>query len=465
MTINLPRWPGATDRTGTALWFALSAILLGHTLQMSNGHQDDGAMKVLTAAIAAALVGVAMPAIPALRRWGDRPLLALLGLGLVWQFGQLMSTLPAIYRHFRSLATMMPFFIGVSAAAVLSGMGLAERPLLERARMPLLLLIHFALGVWLIKVSPSPIIDVDTMQRQSVEALAKGLNPYTLTFPNPYTDARFFGEKLVKDGRILLGFPYPPLSLLLAMPGQLLLGDYRYGQLVAITGAGALMAYSRPGRVAPAAAALFLFTPRVFFVLEQGWTDPFLVLMLALTAFAALRRPRWVPWVFGLFLALKQYSVFALLLIWLLPPRPWRWSEFGRSALKAGALALIITLPLALWNLQAFMNDLILNQLGVPFRPDALTFLAWRGTPPDQRVSMLSLAALGVTVVLAAVRSPRTAAGFAGAMAVLYFLYFSLGSHAFCNQYFFVLGALCCAVATSEPAEAALAAPLARGPD
>ena len=47
---------------------------------------------------------------------------------------------------------------------------------------------------------------------------------------------------------------------------------------------------------------------------------------------------------------------------------------------------------------------------------------------------------------------PRTPAGFAGGVALVYFAFFAFNKQAFENYYFFVIGALCCAVAlTPEP--------------
>src|SRR6185437_5553968 len=114
-------------------------------------------------------------------------------------------------------------------------------------------------------------------------------NPYAITFPVTYDDpARIYAAGTFANGRLQFGYPYPPWSLLLVLPGYLL-GDFRYAHLLATTLAGALIALSRPGRIATAAAALFLFTPRGFFVLEAGWTEPMAVLMLAALVFAACR--------------------------------------------------------------------------------------------------------------------------------------------------------------------------------
>src|SRR5262249_5442932 len=183
-----------------------------------------------------------------------------------------------------------------------------------------------------------PQIDVFLFQRDSIAALLHGENPYAITFPDIYRSSPFFyGPGLSVGGRLAFGFPYPPLSLFLAMPGQILAGDFRYSQLAAMTLSGGLMAYSRPSPVASAAGAVFLFTPRMFFVLEESWTEPFVVLLLALIVFLASRAPKLVPYAFGLFLAVKQYLVIVIPLLVLLLPRPVERRELRGWIAKAAA--------------------------------------------------------------------------------------------------------------------------------
>src|SRR3712207_4124258 len=116
---------------------------------------------------------------------------------------------------------------------------------------------------------------------------------------------------MVAIGRFPLGLCYPPLSVLLSAAGEWVGGDVRYAQLGAMTLTGLCLATVRRGPVAPLAAALFLFTPRNLFVLEQSWTEPFVVMCLAATVWCAARHPRTAPYVLGLFLAVKQYAVLA----------------------------------------------------------------------------------------------------------------------------------------------------------
>jgi 4-amino-4-deoxy-L-arabinose transferase-like glycosyltransferase len=51
---------------------------------------------------------------------------------------------------------------------------------------------------------------------------------------------------------------------------------------------------------------------------------------------------------------------------------------------------------------------------------------------------------------------PRSAGGFALAVAIVYFVFFAFNKQAFVQYYYFVIGALCCALAVWEtlPAQA-----------
>jgi hypothetical protein len=448
----------STDRPFQALFFALAVGLLGQTLATSNGHQNDLAMRELSITLVLALVGLCLPDVSRfskLTRVAERATLAVVALGLAWQFAMLMHNAPGIYLQPRTGWQTLWFLLGLSSAAVLAGAGLSDSPLLGKYRMPVVLIIHFLLGCWLISASPRPVIDVDLIQRESVSALLDWKNPYELTFQNIYGSTAFFGSNIADAQRINVGFPYPPLSLLLAFPGQALLGDYRYGQLASMTCAGALMAYSRPGKLSAAIATLFLFTPRVFFVLEQGWTDPFLVLLASGTVFAAIRRPAWVPWLFGLLVVVKQYAVLALGFSWVLQ-RPFEWRAFAQKALKAAAIGAGVTLPFFLWNPKAFFFSVGGAHGDTPFRPDALTFPAWLWTAADQqqRWSSVGTIALSIAFGLAAWRTARTPSGFAAAMAIVFFGFFSFGGHAFCNHYYSILGLLALAAATATNVQA-----------
>ena len=57
-------------------------------------------------------------------------------------------------------------------------------------------------------------------------------------------------------------------------------------------------------------------------------------------------------------------------------------------------------------------------------------------------------------------RAPRTPAGFALAVALTFLVFFAFNKQAFVNYYFFLVGALCCALAAAGPEPDARATPL-----
>jgi 4-amino-4-deoxy-L-arabinose transferase-like glycosyltransferase len=282
--------------------------------------------------------------------------------------------------------------------------------------------------------------------------LLAGKNPYTLTFPNIYGDSSaFYGPGMSVDNRLQFGFPYPPLSLLLAVPGAILGGDFRYSQLIALAAGGALIALARGGRMGLAAAALYMFSPRGFFVLEQGWTEPYVVALLALVVFCACRFRAGLGVALGLLLASKQYMILALALVPLLQPlgpnrRPrWRW--IAALAIPAIAVATIVTMPLALWDLPAFIHSVVALQFHQPFRADALSFLAaFAYVTGGHLPGGCGFVAATLATLLALRRCRCTPAGFSAATAFVFFSFFAFNKQAFCNYYSFVVGALCVAL-------------------
>lgn len=426
-----------------------AAIVLGSALQLSNGFQHAAALGLVSLAIVLTLVAAVVSRPPSWARH-DRALVSGLGAaGLLLQCGWLLTELPGFYVR-ADPGSLRQFQAGVVGLSLL---GLAA---IGKRRVALvacgLVAVHAALGAWVIQHSPDPAIDVHIFQKYAVAALWRGENPYSLTFPDIYNNGAFYGEGLSVNGRLQFGFPYFPLSLLAALPGQWLGHDPRYSQLVAIEGAALLMAFARRQGVGLIAAAIYLTTPRNFFVLEQSWTEPFVVLGAAAVMFAASRRSALVPWLFGAFVAIKQYLVFALPAAVLLARRADGLRGVLRVLLKGAVVGAAITLPFVLWNPRAFTWSVVTLQFYQPFRPDALSYLAWwagLGHQPPSTAIPFGLAALASGI--AVWRLPRTAAGFSATLALTFFVFFALNKQAFANYYFFVIGTLLTTVAAWDP--------------
>lgn len=387
------------------------------------------------------------------------------------------------------LAAMWPYYTGVLIAGLLAGASLLAGPRLRRVCVPLLLATHVAVGVWMIRHAPQPFIDVYHFQQEASAALKEGKNPYAVAMPDIYAgtekekDRTVYGQGLSHAGKLSFGFPYTPLSLLLAFAGWLAAGDHRYAQLAAMTLAGGLVSYTRmdgirgsPARIAAAAGALLLFTPRAFFILGRGWTEPFVVCSLAATIFAAVRRPSpsttlpgstkgggrapvALPILLGLFLATKQYLIFVAPAVYLLTPAPPTWRRFATFFLQSVAVAALVTAPLALWDVNAFFHSIGTVQKIAPFRDDALSFLVWIHHLTGVKLGVgLAFAATAVASAFAVCRCPRSPAGFAAAITLIYLPLIALNKQAFANYYYFVIGAFWCAVAAAEPTRNSVAA-------
>jgi hypothetical protein len=300
-----------------------------------------------------------------------------------------------------------------------------------------------------------PDIDVFMFQQAGSEALVQGRNPYEVRFPSVYPyGTPFYGRQVVdRNNQLLYGFPYPPLSLLLVVPGFFFGGDIRFAHVVAVALTAVLMVAACPGRWAALVASLFLLTPRVFFVIEQSWTEPLLAFMFSLVMFCALRWRRGLPYALGLFFATKQYTVIAVPLVWLLTTGPNGWRQFRIILTKAAAVVVAVCLPFVVWNPVAFVRDVVVFQFLQPFRGDALSYLAWiKNQYPGFRVrAWTPFVGVIPAIPFSIWRCGRTPAGFAAATTVVFLLFFAFNKQAFCNYYYFEIATACWAAVAAGP--------------
>jgi hypothetical protein len=442
-------------------FIALGAILLGHALQIRDGFYDPIALRWVLLATAFVLAGAVRSAGPS----ASEPLTAGVLMAGVLSNLLALATMPiGMYLARPEPADHPPFLAGLAAATVFAILIAYDSARARRAWFPALLLTYGALGVWLIHASPRPHIDVMTVFRGALQALRHFESPYSITFPNIYADEALYGTGLVVNGRVQFGFPYPPLSLLMAVPAYLAGVDIRYAELAALVAGAAWIGYCARGRIAPLAAAVLLFTPRTFFVLEQAWTESLVICWAGLTVFAATRAAvapgatrsgtRLRAAALGLLVAVKQHLVFALLLTRFLR-RPDEGERTARRILLgACAVAALVTLPFAAWDAAGVWRSVVMLQLHEPFRADSLSVLSqlvrqgWQPTPTALIVA--PLAALGAGLGLTWWRLPRTPAGFALGLGLTFLLLFLFSKKAFCNYYFLVIALLMAGVASAS---------------
>ena len=276
----------------------------------------------------------------------------------------------------------------------------------------------------------------------------RGRNPSAMTYPDIYHSTlpghqQVYGNRTGREPSPAIWIPVSAERLILSTLGYAVAGDHRYAQVVALALAGLFLSLSGRGYLPTLAMALLLFTPRAFFVIAQAWTEPFLVMFMAATICCAVRQSRWLPISLGLLLATKQYLIFALPLSFFLLGPDWTWRRWFNLLWKAAIVAAIVILPFALWNFHAFWKSTVTVQQIAPFRWDSLSYIVWWGfhghgeqvKQPDYAL-LPSIVAAVLAIMLALWRAPRTAAGFAAALALLSSGFFALNKQAFCNYYF-----------------------------
>jgi hypothetical protein len=426
--------------------------MLALTLGVGNGHLDPAGFVLMVAALVLAALGISSTA-AGIAAYDEAQVVNILGLGIALGFIVHVVRSPGSNLENAAGLAKAPFLLGLAGVGTLVAGAVWRPERWQRVRLPALIAIHVLLGVWLIRHCPRPQIDVFTVHKEAVDALLKGINPYAITFTDIYgANSPFYVSGMVIGGKVQAGYPYPPLNLLFATIAEGVAGDFRYGELAAMAITGGLIAKAGRTRVGFLTAALFLFAPRTYFMLEQGWTDSYVSMFLALVLFCACRWPRALPVALGLFLGSKQYTVLVIPLFPLLVPDRQQWRS---TAIKAALVAAVVVLPGMLWDLQAYWVSLYRAQFRQPFRTDSLSVPAAIAYVTSWRLpSMLGFVAAAATTVIAWRHCPRTPSGFAAAVAAVYFAFFAFGTRAFCNYYFFVGSALCLAVATASAGKA-----------
>lgn len=453
-----PEQDAAPDRRMLFILFALSAATLGYALQRRDGLFDEKAFKALTISLGLCLIGV----VAALRLpLGKCAGIAMGGL-IGWQLVQMFRAEhpgswhgPANTMAYK----VMVGALGACVAGVLVLLLMGREKLARGVLFPLSLAAFLVLGIWILRVVPHPFMDPWEAQVSGLKNFCASKNPYDAPFPDIYNHPPGYSPgTVVKDGMVHLGFPYPPLMLLMDLPGHVIFGDFRYSNLFAMIGAAAFLGYARRGMIAPLAALLFLTTPRTLFILESGFTEPATALLAGATVFASVRKWRWTPVLLGLLFASKQYLVIVAPCALLMIPRPWTMRTVGRWVAIAVATGLAVSLPIILPFLKDFVRCTIEPIAKAHFRYDALSYLALyakvKGVTPNPLIGF-ALAVLALPLVLW--RSPRSVAGFAAGSSLVLLLFFAFSKGAFANYYYLIIALLCaaCAAVQTENEQAA----------
>jgi hypothetical protein len=420
---------------------ALSAAaygVLGVAMALSNGYHHRAGLALVLATLALVILALRAPwsdtTEEAGRAWLGRVLAAVVAVGL----GGLLVRRPGIYLP--AGTSLVGYRAGLLTAALVALTYAWQGRQAARLKFPVATGIYLLVGLWVIRSIPSPAIDVWHAQQRAVELLLHGDNPFTAFYPNIYGGTGgLFGSGALVDGQ-LYSFTYPPLVVLLGMPGWLVMGDVRLSLLCAVAGTAvfAVAAGRRlglpPGHVAELAPIALLFHPRGYFLIEQAWVDPYMGLGAAALAWGLAGRRAWVTrGILALYLNTKQHA--CLWLPVLLASRRLRW----RDGLWGVGLAGLLALPFLLWSPEGFWRGVFLIQLTSPFRPDSLSVLA--AVSSGTGVTLPSAVGFAAAA-LAAALAMRWRRGRPGEEALggaaLYLAFFAFNKQAFLNYYWLV---------------------------
>lgn len=296
----------------------------------------------------------------------------------------------------------------------------------------ILVVVHSVLAVYFCRIS-HPVIDTYAFQRDACHTLLTGVDPYSVSQTDLYLEfsQNFYSPEMVANGRVLYGFSYPPVTLFWLFPGYFL-GDVRYSYILAMILSGVLVFAANPSRNNAWAAAALLLNPLTFYVEVKCYTEPLALMLICAAVFTAKKHPRWLALIVGLFLASKQYNVLALpFLGGLLGTQSFSWKAYWRLAISSCAIATATLAPFALWDFRGLWRSLVLFQLALPFRNDALSFAVIY--PILLRIGPVVVLLYAIWAVRVGKRNPGFfVTGFG--LAVL--IFFSTSKHGFCNFYF-----------------------------
>lgn len=430
---------GAVDTLGTAWLMTGATMMLGIGLILVD---PDAATIVVLGSFIVSIAAMAVARRPRLTV-SPSAVRRILAFGIVAQ-GFIMATLPVLPERGYQIALVLLSLVAANAT-------LAEHRW-RTAQAGIVIAGHFAAMCWMLAATEVPPIDVIPFQQEGAAALLAGTNPYALRYDNIFgPDTPYYAPELIVGDKLDFGFLYPPLSLLMAVPGYVIAGDYRYGAVAAVSITAALVAFARGGRISTGAGMLILTAPATQHVLYWGWTEPFLVVLIAWTIFLAIRNSRATPWALGLAMAAKQFGPALWLVGILMLMRVRRRVGLRTMVLVPVAVGIATVIPFVLWDAGEFLHSVLTVQLLQPFRLDAITIpalLARFEVPPTPSILGFLLGA--ITLLILVRFGPRTVAGFCYSVALFFLVFFVLNKHAFVNYYFFVMVVMACGVATTH---------------
>ena len=352
------------------------------------------------------------------------------------------------------IAKRVFFLLGLAAVGVFRYGGAARR---SRWAVDAIIVAGTSLHLLTPSAVPDPNIDVWIWTQSCIQALLRGVHPYTV-------DARDLITNVYHLGPTAAAYPYMPFTLLAFAPAYALFGDYRVLSALCVPATVALNRATgrRLGLDAgfiDATTLAFLLFPRGAWLTLFGWTEPLLVVVVSGFVYLATRAPHGAGQAIAFLLlpALKQYIV-APVLLFLAIRRP-------RASVLAVAMTVVAatTVPFLIWNWRATIEGIVAPMLA-PVRPrlDSTSLVALVGVATG--VDVTRWVSVVVQVLVAGIAYARLRdhdlGGLLLASSLTLYATFLTGWQAFTNYYYLLGNMLLLAamvLAAGRPAEAAAA--------
>jgi hypothetical protein len=304
---------------------------------------------------------------------------------------------------------------------------------------------------------PQPRIDVWIWTQSSIQALLRGVHPYTV-------DATDLITNVYQLGPTAALYPYMPLTLVAFAPAYALFGDYRVLSALCVPATVALnRATGRrldlDPRFIDATTLAFLLHPRGTWLTCYGWTEPLLVMVVSAFVYLATRAPGGAAQAIAFLLlpALKQYVVAPVaLFLAIMRPR-------ASIAALAVAVAAATVVPFLIWDWRPTVEGIAV-QVVSPVQPrlDSTSLVALVGSPTG--IYVTRWATVAVQFLVAGIAYARLRdhglGGLLLASSLALCATFLTGWQAFMNYYYLVAEMLllsAMALAVARPSEAAAA--------
>lgn len=349
--------------------------------------------------------------------------------------------------------------LGLMVVPFLTGLGLVIR----RHKAQLLpiwvwtsVVLVAVLGAIVIRATGGAGIDVMFLHRQAADAVAAGESPYgpAVDVPN--------GSPYASPGERIIGYPYPPVTLLAFSLGEWMLGDPRWTAWVAavtLLAALAAMALRTKNQVANAVAVFLALVPGWPLIMQTGWTEVVSIALL-LGAAAMWRRPLLSAIFLGLAMASKQYFAVAVPLLLLHP------ATRGRRSLIAIGIATVTLLPAFLLDPSGAWQSMVVFHVNSAPRPDSSNLVGLLAL--FDRVVEVPLIVAGLAPMTVAWLLSRHATGvgsFYASMGLVLSTFFLLTTQTFANYWLLIAGlcAIAAVIPTHEPEVRASLSPVQGG--